>query len=211
MNNPHDVTKLFEEELCRYTNAPFAVTCDNESNALFLCLKHEHVEGMEISIPSHTYCSVPCEIINAGAKVKFEESEPMLTGSYVLKPTRIIDSALYFDAGMYIPNTLMCLSFTGSFKTLKLGKGGAILCSTEQEYKWFKRARFSGRQEMSYHDDDFDFEGGLIGHNFYMNPLIATLGLQMMPQFYELDGTKKHNYPVSLKYPDLSKFKIFKK
>lgn len=209
--NPHDVTRIFEAALCDYCGSKFAVACDNESNALFLCLMYENVKGLEISVPARTYMSVPLEIIHAGGKVKFGVPNPegTLSGWYYLYPTRIIDSALFFSADMYIPGTLMCLSFTGSFKTLKLGKGGAILTDDEKAYRWLKRARFSGRQEMSYHDDDFDFEGGVAGWNFYMNPMIATLGLQMMPQFYWMDGSKKKNAPVTLPYPDLSKFEIY--
>jgi hypothetical protein len=32
----------------------------------------------------------------------------------------------------------------------------------------------------------------------------------MMTQFYNLDGTKKHNQDLELPYPDLSKFNIYK-
>jgi hypothetical protein len=70
---------------------------------------------------------------------------------------------------------------------------------------WFKRARFSGRRECSYHDDHFD----MLGWNFYMMPELAARGLLMMSQFYDLDGSKKHNEDLELPYPDLSKFKIY--
>ena len=76
---------------------------------------------MEISIPARTYPSVPCEIIHAGAKVKFETSKgKTLKGAYQLKPTKVWDSALLFSADMYIPGTHMCCSFTGPYKTFKL-------------------------------------------------------------------------------------------
>ena len=32
----------------------------------------------------------------------------------------------------------------------------------------------------------------------------------MMTQFYNLDGTKKHNQDLELPYPDLSKYEIYK-
>jgi hypothetical protein len=70
---------------------------------------------------------------------------------------------------------------------------------------WFKRARFSGRRECSYHDDHFD----MLGWNFYMMPELAARGLLMMAQFYNFDGSKKHNEDLELPYPDLSKFKIY--
>ena len=39
--NVHDITKEFEEELSRYTGAPYAIALDNMSNALFLALYYE--------------------------------------------------------------------------------------------------------------------------------------------------------------------------
>ncbi len=41
-------------------------------------------------------------------------------------------------------------------------------------------------------------------------PELATRGLLLMNQFYNLDGTKKHNQDLELPYPDLSKFDVFK-
>ena len=107
---------------------------------------------------------------------------------------------------MYVPKSYMCVSFTGPYKTLKLSKGGAILTDDYQAMLWFKRARFSGRRECSYHDDNFD----MLGWNFYMMPELSARGLLMMTQFYNLDGTKKHNQDLELPYPDLSKFDIYK-
>jgi dTDP-4-amino-4,6-dideoxygalactose transaminase len=203
------ITEQFEEELCKYTGSPYAITVDNQSNALFLCLKYINIEGKEITIPSHTYPSVPCEIIHAGGKVKFKESPKFLTGAYKLEPTNVWDSALRFTHKMYIPGSFMCLSFTGPYKHLKLGKGGAILTDSEEAYRWFKRVRFSGRRECSYHDDNFD----MIGWNFYMMPEIAARGLLLMKQFYDVTtyDIPKHNEDLSLPYPDLSKFEIYNK
>jgi len=204
----YKITETFEQMLCDYTGAPYAVAVDNQSNALFLALYYEKVTGMEITIPARTYPSVPCEIIHAGAKVNFEPVEgKTIKGSYQLKPTRVWDSALSFDADMYKPNTHMCLSCTGPYKTLKLSKVGAILTDDRDAYFWFKRARFRGRNEMSYHEDHFD----MLGWNFYMMPELATRGVLMMNQFYNTDGTKKRFADVELPYPDLSKFEIYKK
>jgi hypothetical protein len=50
----------------------------------------------------------------------------------------------------------------------------------------------------------------MLGWNFYMMPELAARGLLMMSQFYNLDGSKKHNVDLELPYPDLSKFKVYK-
>lgn len=203
----YQVTKDFEQSLCDYTGAPYAVTIDNQSNALFLALYYEKIKGQTITIPSRTYPSVPCEVIHAGGKVKFEDfGGTTLKGAYQLHPTKVWDSALRFTTDMYIPNTHMCLSFTGPYKHLKLGKGGAILTDDYEAYKWFKRARYSGRNECSYHEDELD----MIGWNFYMMPELASRGLLLMNQFYKVDGTPKHNEDLELPYPDLSKFDVYK-
>lgn len=206
MKTVYDVTNEFEKRLADYTGAPYAVTLDNQSNGLFLALMYEKVGGTTITIPERTYPSVPCEIIHAGAKVAFDAVEgTTLKGAYQLKPSRVWDSALRFTADMYLPNTHMCISFTGPYKHFKLSKGGAILTDDHEAYLWFKRARYSGRRECSYHDDHFD----MLGWNFYMMPELATRGLLLMNQFYNPDGSKKHNADLELPYPNLSKFLIY--
>jgi dTDP-4-amino-4,6-dideoxygalactose transaminase len=209
----HKITEDFEKSLCDYTGAPYAIALDNMSNALFLALYYENyvvgrIETDTITIPSKTYPSVPCEIIHAGLKVNFEKVEGnTIKGAYQLKGSNVWDSALRFTADMYIPKSHMCLSFTGPYKTLKLSKGGAIITDDYQAMLWFKRARFSGRRECSYHDDNFD----MLGWNFYMMPELAARGLLMMSQFYDLNGNKKQIDDLELPYPDLSKFEIYKK
>jgi dTDP-4-amino-4,6-dideoxygalactose transaminase len=207
-NGIYKITEEFEERLADYTGAKFAVTVDNQSNGLFLALMYEKVKGIEITIPARTYPSVPCEIIHAGAKVNFTPVKgKTIKGAYQLEPTNVWDSALTFTADMYKPGTHMCISFTGPYKHFKLSKGGAILTDSLEAYHWFKRARYSGRRETSYHDDHFD----MLGWNFYMMPELAARGLLLINQFYNTDGTKKHNADLELPYPDLSKFEIYTK
>jgi dTDP-4-amino-4,6-dideoxygalactose transaminase len=203
---PYRAVDEFEESLCRYTGARYAVAVDNGSNALFLALYRENISNMAVWIPSRTYPSVPCEILHAGGVVRFTPSSgKTLKGAYRLRPTKVWDSALRFTTGMYIPGTHMILSFTGPYKHLKLGKGGAILTDDYQSYLWFKRARYSGRRECSYHDDNLD----MLGWNFYMMPEVAVRGLLLMGQFYDMDGNAKWNEDLELPYPDLSKFDIY--
>jgi len=202
----YKVTDEFESRLADYTGAKYAVTVDNASNAIFLALMYEKVKGIDITIPSRTYPSVPCEIIHAGAKVKWEKVKgKSIKGAYQLKPTKVWDAALSFTGDMYIPNTHMCLSFTGPYKTFKLSKGGCIITDDYDAYLWFKRARYSGRRACSYHDDNFD----MLGWNFYMMPELAARGLLLIDQFYAPDGSKKHNEDIRMSYPDLSKFKVY--
>lgn len=208
----YKITDEFEKLLSDYTGSPYVVTVDNQSNALFLSLYYEHkiknsILTGSIKIPSRTYPSVPCEIIHVGLRVDFNNVKgKTLKGAYQLEGSNVWDSALRFTADMYIPKSHMCISFTGPYKHFKLSKGGAILTDDYDAYLWFKRARYSGRRECSYHDDYFD----MIGWNFYMMPELAARGVLLMNQFYNIDGTKKHNEDLELPYPDLSKFDIYK-
>jgi dTDP-4-amino-4,6-dideoxygalactose transaminase len=212
-NGIYKITEDFEKALSDYTGAPYVITVDNMSNALFLALYYEKnvkksITDDKVGIPCRTYPSVPCEIIHAGLKVDFEPVEgKTIKGMYQLKGSNVWDSALSFTADMYKPNQHICVSFTGPYKHFKLSKGGAILTDSLEAYHWFKRARYSGRRECSYHDDYLD----MIGWNFYMMPELAARGLLLMNQFYNIDGTKKHNADLELPYPDLSQFEVYKR
>lgn len=206
-NGIYKITEDFEKALSDYTGSPYVVAVDNMSNALFLSLYYQNINGTEITIPNRTYPSVPCEIIHAGGIPKFKIVEGnTLKGAYQLEGTKTWDSALRFTYDMYIPNTFMCLSFTGPYKHLKLSKGGAILTDDPVAFRWFKRARFSGRRECSYFEDNLD----MIGWNMYMLPEISARGLLMIKQFYDNTTNKPiENEDKELPYPDLSKFKIY--
>jgi len=212
-NGIYKITEDFEKALADYTGAKYAVTVDNMSNALFLALYYEHNVNKSITvdyitIPNRTYPSVPCEIIHAGLKVKFRKvNGKTIKGAYQLEGSNVWDSALSFTADMYKPSSHMCVSFTGPYKHFKLSKGGAILTDNHDACLWFKRARYSGRRECSYHDDNLD----MLGWNFYIMPELAARGMLLMNQFYNTDGTKKSNPDLELPYPDLSKFEIYTK
>ena len=205
----HKVTEDFEKLVSEYTGAPYVIALDNMSNAMFLALYYENnikrsLPNQSIKCPSRTYPSVPCEIIHAGGKVRFYENEK-LKGAYLLEGSHVVDSALRFTCDMYIPGHFVCISFTGPYKHLKLSKGGAILTDNHDAYCWFKRARFSGRREIPYNDDNLD----MLGWNFYMMPELAARGLLMMAQFYTSEGKPIPQEDKELRYPDLSKFPIY--
>lgn len=208
------ITEEFEESLANYTGAPYVVTIDNACNALFLCLYYEKNIAKTlitdtIKIPARTYPGVPPEIIRNGLKVDFypPTTKKTLKGAYQLEGSNVWDSALCFTHNMYKPGTFMCISMTGGLKNFKMGsKAGAILCDNAEAAAWFKRARFSGRREIPYMEDNLD----MLGWNYYLNPELAVRGLILMTGFYK-DG-KPINVPdKELPYPDLSKFEIYTK
>ena len=202
LHNPYKIVKMFEEEIAEYTGAPYAISVDSCTNALFLCCKFLNVK--KVIIPSKTYLSVPMSIINAGGEVIFDKKPETnhWVGLYQLKPYPIYDSAKRLTSNMYIPNSFMCLSFHIK-KQLPIGKGGIILTDNEESVDWFRRARYEGRSEKYYKEDDVDS----IGWNMYMTPQEAAHGLCLMQNY------PKHNSDLGELngYRDLTEFKIFKK
>jgi len=137
LNNPYLIVRQFEEELCNYTGAKYAVCVDSCTNAIFLCCKYLKVNS--VTLPRKTYLSVPQAIINAGGNVILEDIK--WKGQYQLKPYPIIDSALRFTSNMYVPGTFVCLSFHYK-KHLPVGKGGAVLTDDYEAYCWYKKIRY---------------------------------------------------------------------
>ncbi len=198
----YKITEDFERRVADYTGAPYTVAVDCCSNAIFLSLTYLGIKNQEIEIPSRTYMSVPCTIIQTGNRVRFEPViGNTLKGEYQLGDTPVWDSALRFTSKMYVPGRFQCISFSGPNKILKLSKGGMILTDNEEAYQWFKKARFSGRNEQPYHTDTFT----QLGWNMYLLPELATRGLLLM------DGIASYNEDKELPYPDLSHFEIYTK
>ncbi|MDA1284029.1 MAG: DegT/DnrJ/EryC1/StrS family aminotransferase [Proteobacteria bacterium] len=192
---------MFEEEIAHYTGAPHAVSVDSCTNALFLVCKY--LEVKEVTIPSKTYLSVPQSIIHSGGEVIFDKTPQTnhWKGMYQLKPYPIWDAAKRLTSGMYIPGQYMTLSFHIK-KLLPIWKGGMILTDNAKAADWFKKARYEGRGEKLYHEDDID----MLGWNMYMTPQQASHGLSLM-----------QNYPTNVPdlgenngYRDLTEFTVFK-
>jgi dTDP-4-amino-4,6-dideoxygalactose transaminase len=76
-----------------------------------------------------------------------------------------------------------------------------ILTDDPKVVEWLKEARYEGRSEKMYHQDDIK----MLGWNMYMTPQQAAHGLALM-----------QNYPANVpdlveEYRDLSEFTVFKK
>ena len=199
LHNPYKIVKMFEEEVAHYTGAPYAVSINSCTNAIFLACRFEDVKDQEVTIPKRTYLSPPQSILQAGGKLVFEDVP--WEGIYQLKPFPIYDAAKRFTSGMYIPGTHMCLSFHIK-KHLKIGKGGMILTDNPEAYEYFKRARYEGRSEVKYHEDLIPDEGW----NMYMTPEQAARGLMLIQNY----PPHMPDIPEDPPYKDLTEFELFK-
>jgi dTDP-4-amino-4,6-dideoxygalactose transaminase len=209
-NNPYKIVQMFEDEIASYCGSKYAVSVDSCTNAIFLCIKYyAHKKYSDTSlfdekiiIPKKTYLSVPMSIIHAGGSPVFQDIE--WSGIYpILGEKNVIcyDAAKRFTSEMYIEDSFMCLSFHIK-KHLKIGKGGMILCNDEDAVKWFKKARYEGRSEKMYHEDNID----MLGWNMYMTPQQASHGLALMQNM----PRKNDDLIENDGYRDLTEFKIFK-
>lgn len=187
----------FEKEIANFYNAPFAVATDCCTHALELSLIHTN--SKKVFCPTHTYLSVPMTFMKLDLDWKFNE---LHWEDYYYISKNIIDAAVYWKKDGYIPNTFMCLSFQFK-KHLSLGRGGAILCSSEDDYVALKKLSYDGRlPDKPWAEQDIE----TLGYHYYMTPETAQLGLQKLPEAIS-------NQPLPWTYqdyPDLRNMKVFK-
>lgn len=191
------VVERFEEALCEYTGAPYAVAVDSCTNALRLCFRLVSPGIVEIEIPKYTYVGVVQAARNLGHLMKVKIVDQEWVGEYQIHPTKIVDAARWLRRGMYKPGTMTCLSFQAS-KHLPIGRGGAILVDDENFARWLRRARYDGRDPERPLMEQTEFQWGM---HAYMPPDSAARGLWLMATLPD------HNEPLPGEYPDLSKVK----
>lgn len=201
-----EVIEAFEQAVAEYSGSKYGVAISSCSNAIFLSLQYlKHISELKdsdtITIPSHTFLSVPCQIKLCNLKLEFDNVG--WSGIYQLKPTRVWDCATKFTQGMFVgKNNLQCLSFQYR-KHIKIGRGGMIITDDKDAVEWLKMARINGRHErIPQENDTLEF----CGWNMYMTPEQAAKGLTL------LECIPKHNPNCgsNLTYPDISKQKVFK-
>jgi dTDP-4-amino-4,6-dideoxygalactose transaminase len=195
--HPFDTVRNFEAALAEYAGSKYAVAVESCTAALLLACAYMKVD--EVVIPKRTYPSVPCSVIHAGGRVRFEDLE--WEGVYQLKPYPIYDGAKRFRRGMYIPGSLHCLSFHAK-KLLPIGRGGAVLTDDKDIHDWLKIASFDGRHPgVPLSEDNFE----MVGWNCYMPPEQAARGHLLLTMMKDYNDDQTENPP----YPDLSQFPIF--
>lgn len=200
--NPFEVVDTFEQELCRYTGAKYAVATTSCTMALLLslCWWREFKLAKDgwwepyVDLPKHTYVGVAMSALHAGFDVYLRDIK--WSGAYKIHPTRIVDSARRFHSGMYRAGQMQCVSFHWS-KILSIGQGGAILLDDPEANAYLRSLRYDGRTS----DGGFS---GEIGYHAYMMPRDAAEGLTRL---YWLPDDNA-DLPNS-DYPDLSKHPLF--
>jgi dTDP-4-amino-4,6-dideoxygalactose transaminase len=170
MYERNNVIRQFETTIAKHCGAPYAVSVESCTAALFLCCLYCKVQ--QVDVPKKTYFSVPMTICHAGGTVKYYDSD--WEGAYMLTPYPIIDSAMRFRKNMYDPGFFHCLSFHYA-KHIPIGRGGMILTDNKKARDWFRIMRNDGRKEIPKEKDRVK----VVGFNFYMTPEQAARGLSL--------------------------------
>ncbi len=190
----------FEDALCEYTGAPFAIAMKRCCIALKGCC--EYLGVGHVRIPRFTYEFVPQTLVRSGILVDFNDLD--WSGGYQLWPSPVFDYARRFRPGMYVRGEYHCLSFHRS-KILGHTEGGAVLTDNWVALNWLRQWRDDGRLRSA----PPTWEGQkprppMIGESGLMYPDIAvnlTLKLHWLKQYYP----KGHPDLPNSDYPDLSK------
>ena len=135
-----DALFKFEQDLAKYTGAPFVVVTDGCTHAIELCLRYDRPQMLAFT--AFTYLSVP--MLMHHLQINYVLTSEEWTGEYQFHGTRVWDSARRLEPNMYRPGQLQCLSF-GWSKPLNLGKVGAILLDDEDAYRTLSAWRADGR------------------------------------------------------------------
>ena len=188
----------FEKKIAGFYNAPFAIATDSCTHAIELCLRYKEVD--EITVPNRTYISVA--FLPIKLKIDWSWNTQEWNNYYYIGNTNIIDAAVYWKQGGYIPGSFMCLSFQFQ-KHLSLGRGGMILCDNETSYNVLKKMSYDGRYpNIPWRDQNIDS----IGYHYYMTPELAKIGMDKLEKV-------KNKIPREWKWtdwPDLSTMDVFK-
>ena len=190
--------RQFEEQIADFYGAPYAVATDSCTHAIELCLRL-HYPLVVPQIPKHTYLSVPMTFMKL--EIPFLLVDRKWSDWYPINDTNIIDAAVYWEEGGYIPDTKMCLSFQFK-KHLSLGRGGMILTDNEKDYHELQKMAYDGR-DMTKPWAEQDIT--TVGYHYYMTPEIA------------IEGSRKFHIAKDMQpkswswedYPDLSKLTVF--
>ena len=193
-----DSIKQFEEELAKFFGAPYAITTDCCTHAIELSLRWTGTKSIEC--PKRTYLSVPMLADKLGISLSWRDEN--WKDFYYVAPN-VIDAAVLWKEGSYIPGTFMCVSFQFK-KHLNLGRGGVILTDNRHAASDLKRMSYDGRvPDVLWRNQSID----MMGYHYYMTPETAALGLEKLPAAI---ANTPQQWTVN-DWPDISEMPIFRK
>ena len=200
-DDPREVVDIFEKKVARFAGSEYAVSIDCCSHGVFLALKYltriHKLPVLSISIPRHTYVSIPMQIEYANRRVIYDDRK--WTGVYQLRDTRVWDGAVRWTKDMYVGgDALQVVSFQYK-KRIPIGKGGMILTDDKLAYDTLKLMSYDGRDLSLPYDHPDHIK--CFGYHMYCTPEDAARGIMLM------DNTPKVNEDSGdyTKYPDVER------
>ena len=193
-----NVINKFEKEVAKFFGSPYAVAVDCCTHGVELCLRYTEAE--EIEVPKRTYISIPFLANKLGIDLVWKDEN---WTDYYYVTDKVIDAAVLWKEGSYLPNTYMCVSFQFR-KHLSLGRGGIILTDNEDAAIELRKMVYDGRlSDVPWREQNIN----TMGYHYYMTPETATLGLEKLPEAISTPPTQW----VVEDWPDLTKMEVFKK
>jgi UDP-4-amino-4,6-dideoxy-L-N-acetyl-beta-L-altrosamine transaminase len=212
----HDgVVSKFEEKICNYVGAKYAVSLNSATNAIFLTLLNKDTK---VSIPS----MIPPVVVNAiktsNNDFEFIDNTEWIGDSYILhkfNDYKIVDSAQKLEKNQFNkecnPNDLMIFSF---YPTKPIGScdGGMIVSNDLDKITFLKELALNG---MSYNKNNWDREIKHFGYKMYINSIQAYIGLKNFEKYekklqnlkyirnfynesFNLNNTSNHLYRIEV-------------
>lgn len=167
------IINQFENSIANFFGAPYAVSTDCCTHAIELCLLY--TDAKILSIPTHTYLSVPMTAKKLNLDWSWKEEK---WSNYYQITDKIYDAAVLWKKDSYIPNTFMCISFQYR-KHLSLGRGGVILTDNETAYNDLIKLGYDGRtRDKPWAEQSISS----FGYHYYMTPETAKIGLEKLPE-----------------------------
>lgn len=196
--NPFDAIRQFEQEICDYTGAPYAVVTDCCTHAIEMVFRLRPPTE-PVKFTCWTYISVLMTMHKLG--IDYELIDEAWNGHYSFHGTNVIDSARHFSKNMFKPGTVWCVSF-GRTKPLQIGYGGCVLTDDADMAKRLHRMRYDGRDIYNYSPwvDQQEFD---LGFHYYLNPEMCVDGINLLR-----NGTFVEQTPALHAYPDCRKIRI---
>jgi dTDP-4-amino-4,6-dideoxygalactose transaminase len=192
-----NIVTEFENKVAEFFGAPYAIAVDSCTHGVELALRYTNADY--IRVPNRTYLSIPFLADKLNIDLFWKDEHWV---DYYYLTDQVVDAAVLWKRGSYIPGTFMGVSFQYQ-KHLSLGRGGIILTDNKEAAIKIKKMSYDGRLPgIPWRDQDID----TIGYHYYMTPEIAQLGLNKLPEAIE-------NEPrpwVVTDWPDLTQMKIFK-
>lgn len=196
--NMFEIVQEFEKQIASFFGAPYAVAIDSCTHGIELALRYTN--ATKISVPKRTYLSVPFLANKLNIQLEWRDENWV---DYYYVTDSIIDAAVLWKKGSYIPNTMMGISFQYQ-KHLSLGRGGVLLLDNEEAAVEIKKMSYDGRLPMiPWREQNVS----TYGYHYYMTPETAKLGIEKLPS--AMESTPRQW--IVTDWPDLTQMDIFKR